>query len=292
MGNTRLKWGRLDESGRIVGVIALPLDDPAAWSSTGADWNRLEPRVTRMVRAVSTVNPPVADRLEAFFHAEGIRRVTWIRSAARRYPWPRMWRGPIPRRISDRAPGGLRREPSRGGGPAWGWSSCAEPRLPWSGSTTAGSWQERKRSAAPGAGPDGPEPSTLMTGTTPIHPPGPHPSRLGAGGHNSLSEARHFLGIVGAVPASCWPASRDDLEGDPWVVWTGGDSAAPRRPHVSGTRRSDRGQRLILLGIAEVAFGSSIESIAEPGELTFLDRLPFATIPATTSVWGIFHIPC
>src|SRR5262249_43050332 len=32
--------------------------------------------------AVSTVNPPVADRLEAFFRAEGIVRISWVRSAA------------------------------------------------------------------------------------------------------------------------------------------------------------------------------------------------------------------
>jgi len=43
LGNTRLKWGRLDGSGRIVEVIALPLDEPAAWSSAWEKWIRLEP---------------------------------------------------------------------------------------------------------------------------------------------------------------------------------------------------------------------------------------------------------
>ena len=80
LGNTRLKWGRLDEAGRLVETIALPLDDPSAWAAAWADWRVDQPGEAWW--AVSTVNPPVADRLEAFFRAEGIDRVTWIRSAA------------------------------------------------------------------------------------------------------------------------------------------------------------------------------------------------------------------
>ena len=36
LGNTRLKWGRLDESGRLAETIALPLDDPTAWAAAWA----------------------------------------------------------------------------------------------------------------------------------------------------------------------------------------------------------------------------------------------------------------
>ena len=74
LGNTRLKWGRLDESGRLVEVIALPLDDPSAWASAWADWDRLEPGNAWW--AVSTVNPPVADRLETFLREQQVGRVT------------------------------------------------------------------------------------------------------------------------------------------------------------------------------------------------------------------------
>src|SRR5947209_866921 len=80
LGNTRLKWGRLDEAGRLIEAIALPLDDPAAWATAWATWDRLDPGASWW--AVSTVNPPVADRLDTFLRAQGIGRVTWVRSAA------------------------------------------------------------------------------------------------------------------------------------------------------------------------------------------------------------------
>ncbi len=80
LGNTRLKWGRLDAAGRLDAVIALPLDDPSAWAAAWSAWRVAEAGESWW--AVSTVNPPVADRLEEFFRAQGIDRVTWIRSAA------------------------------------------------------------------------------------------------------------------------------------------------------------------------------------------------------------------
>jgi type III pantothenate kinase len=43
LGNTRLKWGRLDQAGRLIEDIALPLDDTAAWAAAWAPWDRLGP---------------------------------------------------------------------------------------------------------------------------------------------------------------------------------------------------------------------------------------------------------
>src|SRR6516165_9982679 len=80
LGNTRLKWGRLDSSGRLVESIALPLNDPAAWAAAWNQWKPLDPGGARW--AVSTVNPPGADRLAAFLKGERIEKVTWVHSAA------------------------------------------------------------------------------------------------------------------------------------------------------------------------------------------------------------------
>ena len=39
LGNTRLKWGRLDdEAGRLAETIALPLEDPTAWAAAWSAW--------------------------------------------------------------------------------------------------------------------------------------------------------------------------------------------------------------------------------------------------------------
>ena len=56
LGNTRLKWGRLDEAGRLAEAIALPLDDPSAWAAAWSAWKR--PGEDDSWWAVSTVNPP------------------------------------------------------------------------------------------------------------------------------------------------------------------------------------------------------------------------------------------
>jgi type III pantothenate kinase len=79
LGNSRLKWGRV-ENGRLVESAVLPLDDPTAWSALWAKW---QPTVgPRPELAVSSVNPPVAERLTAFFDTLEVSSVHWVRSAA------------------------------------------------------------------------------------------------------------------------------------------------------------------------------------------------------------------
>lgn len=76
LGNSRLKWG-LARSGRLEATAALPLDDSTAWVRTWEEWKLAdEPWIT------STVNPPLAGRLEAFLQSRGVRRMHWFRSAA------------------------------------------------------------------------------------------------------------------------------------------------------------------------------------------------------------------
>ena len=55
-----MQW-RLDDSGRLAETIALPLDDPTAWAAAWAAWKL--PASDRSWWAVSSVNPPVGERL-------------------------------------------------------------------------------------------------------------------------------------------------------------------------------------------------------------------------------------
>jgi type III pantothenate kinase len=80
LGNSRLKWGRLDGDGRLEEAVALPQDDPDAWDAVWRRWN--PDRAARSVWAVATVNPPLAERLGAFLSAPGVTAVSWYRSAA------------------------------------------------------------------------------------------------------------------------------------------------------------------------------------------------------------------
>lgn len=72
LGNSRLKWARLDESGALVSTRALPTSDRALWerslkedASAASEW------------AVSSVNPPARDELEAILHRLGVARIRW-----------------------------------------------------------------------------------------------------------------------------------------------------------------------------------------------------------------------
>jgi type III pantothenate kinase len=78
LGNSRLKWGRVRGDGSFE-VLPLPTDDSDAWS---AAWSRWNPDGMPSTWAVSTVNPPVAERLERFLEADPSRQVRWFRSAA------------------------------------------------------------------------------------------------------------------------------------------------------------------------------------------------------------------
>lgn len=79
LGNSRLKWGLLDCTGRLTDTRSLPVDEPAAWSRAWDAW-QLSSSPTSW--AVSTVNPPVADQLGRFLESQSASHVRWFRSAA------------------------------------------------------------------------------------------------------------------------------------------------------------------------------------------------------------------
>jgi type III pantothenate kinase len=248
LGNTRLKWGRLDEGGRLIESIALPLDDPQAWASAWAAWSRLDRGGSGSAWwAVSTVNPPVADRLDEFLRAEGIDRVTWVRSAAE---------VPVPKDVEGADTGGSDRALAVFG--AVGLMPAGRPGLVvMCGTaitvervTAAGVWQGG--AIAPGLGLTA-RALHLMTAQLPLIHLDRVPPAWGRGTQSSL-EAGVFWGIVGSV-RELLARQEHDLGPDPWVLWTGGD-AALLAPAVSGSDARIE-PNLILQGLSDVVFGGA-----------------------------------
>ncbi len=251
LGNTRLKWGRLDASGRLAETIALPLDDPSAWSAAWARWLAEFPG--KPWWGVSTVNPPVADRLEVFLRGEGIDRVDWIRSAAE-VPLAKDVEG-ADSGGSDRALavlGATRIMPAgRAGLVVMCGTAITVERV-----TPEGVWQGG--AIAPGLGQTA-RALNLMTAQLPFIELSRTPSAWGRGTVDSL-KAGIFWGIVGAV-REILGRQEADLGPDPWVVWTGGD-ATLLAPQVCGDGARVE-PNLILEALAAVVFGESLASPAE-----------------------------
>jgi type III pantothenate kinase len=243
LGNTRLKWGRLDESGRLTEAIALPLDESSAWFTAWSAWDRLDPGGSSW--AVSTVNPPAADRLGEFLRSQGIDRIAWIRSAAE---------VPVAKDVEGAETGGSDRalsvlaamrliQPGRPGLVVMCGTAITVERV-----TAAGVWQGG--AIAPGLGMTA-RALHLMTAQLPLIRLTEAPPAWGRGTSASL-EAGVFWGIVGAI-RELLARQQDDLEGQPSVIWTGGD-AALLAPEVSGSDARVEPD-LVLLGLAETVFG-------------------------------------
>jgi type III pantothenate kinase len=79
LGNSRLKWGLVGPDGRLIDETALPLDDEAAWEAKWTAW--VGPN-SRSHWAISTVNPPIAERLTRFLAGHRTESMRWFRSAA------------------------------------------------------------------------------------------------------------------------------------------------------------------------------------------------------------------
>ncbi len=244
LGNTRLKWGRLDASGRIVESIAMPLDDPSAWAVVWSGWER-DSGGGEVCWAVSTVNPPVADRLEKFLVDQGIGRVTWIRSAAE---------VPVPKDVEGAESGGSDRALAvlgatrivprgRPGLVVMCGTAITVERI-----TKEGVWQGG--AIAPGLGQTA-RALNLMTAQLTFIELSRTPPAWGRGTVDSL-KAGIFWGIVGAV-RELLARQESDLGADPVVVWTGGDAVLLAPPIFGDRARIE--PDLILNALAGVAFG-------------------------------------
>jgi type III pantothenate kinase len=202
---------------------------------------------------VSTVNPPIADRLEEFLQAQGVDRVTWIRSAAE---------VPVPKDVegadtggSDRALavfGATRIVPSgRPGLVVMCGTAITVERI-----TADGVWQGG--AIAPGLGQTA-RALNLMTAQLPFIELSQPPPAWGRGTTDSL-KAGIFWGIVGAV-RELLSRQEPDLGPDPWVIWTGGD-AELLAPPIFGTNAHVE-PNLILGALAEVAFGENRGGVSD-----------------------------
>ena len=80
LGNTRLKLGRVDETGQLEYVEAIHLDSEDILEDTLSRW--IGDGHTGSQWAISTVNPPTAKRLEQLLQNRGVADVVWYRSAA------------------------------------------------------------------------------------------------------------------------------------------------------------------------------------------------------------------
>src|ERR1700733_2570800 len=79
LGNSRLKWGRLDSDGRLGVTVALPTDNASAWASAWNDWGLTG---FESSWSISSVNPPLAHQLGLFLKERGAEAIRWHRSAS------------------------------------------------------------------------------------------------------------------------------------------------------------------------------------------------------------------
>jgi type III pantothenate kinase len=244
LGNSRLKWARVDDDGTLADRVALALDPPA-WS---AAWSQLGIEGIESSWTISSVNPPVAAQLADFLRARQVARVAWYQNACE---------VPVPYEVEGAEAGGADRALNvyaavrlmPGGRP--GLVVSCGTAITVERTTPLGVWQGGV--IAPGLAPMA-SALHLRTAQVPLidvrrfdpdHPPAP----WGRGTLTSL-DAGIFWGTVGVV-RELLARQADDLPGDPWVIWTGGDGALLAR-FVSGEDARIE-PNLVLVGLAMLA---------------------------------------
>ena len=244
LGNSRLKWGLVGPEGGLLESLALPTDDPAAWSSACERWGLSG--VAAATWAVSTVNPPEAERLRVFLAERGLSETRWYRSAAD---------GPVRHVLEQPELTGADRAlavaaaiatqpPGRPGLVVSCGSAITVERI-----AADGVWQGG--AIAPGLGLSA-RALHLLTAQLPLVTPRAAPPAWGNATRPAL-EAGLFWGVVGTIRELLTRQSAD-LAPTPWLVWTGGDAPrlAPEIAWPDATVVPD----LVLDGLARVAFGS------------------------------------
>ncbi len=245
LGNTRVKWGRLGPSGSLDSSVALPTDAPEAWADAWELWN--PSGVESSAWAVATVNPPAADRLDAFFRVHGIRAARWYRSAA-----------DVPVRHAlerpetagaDRACAVLAAVALRPGGAPGLVVSCGTAitvdRIAADGTWQGGAIAPGLRLSARAL--------HLLTAQLPEVDVSEIPPSWGSSTHPALA-AGVFWGVVGSI-RELLERQANDLSPPPWILWTGGD-APTLSPWVVGDD-AHMMPDLVLQGLARVAYGEN-----------------------------------
>jgi len=231
----------VDESGRLVERFALPLDEPRDWAMAWERWNHSNKSPSAW--AISTVNPPVAKRLETFLDGLGVASAKWMRSAAD-VSVPHELDAPettgADRALAVAAAIRLAPQGCPGLVVACGTAITVE-RI-----TAARIWQGG--AIAPGLGLAA-RALHLHTALLPLAEPRQPPPAWGASTRPAL-EAGVFWGAVGTV-RELISRQANDLSDDPWIIWTGGDAALLAGPVVGDKPWIE--PDLVLLGLAQTA---------------------------------------
>jgi type III pantothenate kinase len=242
LGNSRLKWARVLESGRLVETIAMPVDKPEAWASAWEQWRRIDQGASQW--AISSVNPPVATQFRAFLSANAVDSVTWYESAAQvpvKHDVDRAETAGADRALAVAAAVELMPKGRPGLVVSCGTALTIE-RI-----TDEGTWQGGI--IAPGLGVAA-RALHLLTAQLPLVELRRPPPVWGRATRSAL-EAGVFWGLVGAI-RELLTRQADDMSGIPSVFWTGGDAELLAGP-VTGTDAQIEPD-LVLLGLARVAF--------------------------------------
>lgn len=246
IGNSRLKWARLDEHGTPTETIALPLDDPNAWGKVYDDWHSSATGRSHWV--VSTVNPPLARSLADFLATREPQpaAVRWFRTAAE---------VPVAKDVEGADTGGSDRALAVLG--ALRLLGAGRPILV----VSCGTAITIERVTADGVWQGGVIAMGLglcaralhnFTAQLPLVAPDASAPPWGRSTNPSL-EAGVFWGTVGAVRVLL-ERQQPDMGGTPLVVWTGGDALKLAEAVEGPAARvvSD----LVLHGLIHAAFPS------------------------------------
>ena len=246
LGNTRLKWGRLDEAGALIESVALPTDDPVSWAAALDLWGAWDGDF-----AIASVNPPAAERLRSFLGERGIADVRWFLSAAE---------VPVRHELehaetagADRALAVLAASCLAGAGRPGFVVSCGTA-ITVERIGVGGLWHGG--AILPGLG----LAARSLNERTAQLPRVEFEGEPSAWGRSTVPAiaAGVFWGTVGAIEGVLRRQARDLDGGAPWLIWTGGD-AATLASRVEWDRHSNplppgEGVRvipnLVLMGLA------------------------------------------
>jgi type III pantothenate kinase len=244
LGNSRLKWGRVDPSGCLIQSVALPLEGEKVWDGALASWRASDAEPSSWT--IATVNPPVARRLEEFLRDRGASEVRWFRSAADvriRHTLDEPGSTGADRAFAVAAAIALH---ELQGGRAGLVVSCGTA-ITVERIADGSVWQGG--AIAPGLGLSA-RALAMLTAQLPQVQPREAPPSWGASTRPAL-EAGIFWGAVGAV-RELLARQASGLSPEPWLVWTGGDAPllAPWVPWEGALVVPD----LVLNGLARLAF--------------------------------------
>ena len=241
LGNSRLKWGRVETEGRVVETGSLPAEDEMTWAKAWDEGSL--GKAGGLAWMISSVNPVVAERLAKFLKSRGVTRAAWYRSAAEvgvRHALERPETAGADRALAVVA--AVARMPAgKPGlvvlcGTAVTVERIAADGLWQGGAIAAGLTLTAKA-------------LNLLTAQLPLVVPRAAPRSWGNATGRAL-EAGIYWGVVGAVRELLARQSEGMAE-KPWVVWSGGD-AVTLAPAV-GLEGSVIVPDLVLHGLAAIS---------------------------------------